>query len=276
VHTLYRMIRVLSCICCVVMLWSVVVTAKVRAEGAQQSNVSPTPASIVLPSPLPLTTQSIATPTPTYTPSPLAPVLLEALTEANVRAEPDPESELLGTIRAGDVYAVIGRYFRWYQFRFEETPRGTGWVFDELVTITGDESEILDLSENAVPTADGTSVAATNVALEITQTPGGILTATAAAVVIPLPVETNGSANNVLNTDLANGLTVLPTFTYPPEIAPLPPENAFQVGADLDATPTLVPDGLIFSNTDGVPPILPILLLGAAGILGLAITSFRR
>jgi len=264
----------------VFVLWSaiilgIVAIAEVHAEEPQQSNVSATPASIVLPSPLPLMTQAATTPTSTYSPSPIAPVLLEALTEANVRAEPDPESELLGTIRAGDVYAVIGRYFRWYQFQFDESRSGTGWVFDELVTITGDETAILDLSENAVPTADNTALAATNMAEAITQTPGGILTATAGALVIPFPVETS-STNDSLNFQQSSAAAALPTFTYPPDVPAIPPDSAFQVGTVLAATPTLTSSNLSLSSGEGVPPILPILVLGGAGLLGLAVTVSRR
>src|SRR5262249_27404694 len=102
-------------------------------------------------------TQAVSTPTATYTATPVGPVLLEALTEANVRAKPDPESDLLGTIHTGDVYPVLGRYYRWYQFQYNKSASGTGWVFDDLVKITGDESQILDLSENALPTVDNTA-----------------------------------------------------------------------------------------------------------------------
>ena len=97
------------------MVFTVLRPAKTSADDQQQINISATPALITLPSPLPFSTQEIATPTATYTPTPVAPVVLEALTEANVRSDPDPESDLLGTIRAGDLYLVLGRYYRWYQ-----------------------------------------------------------------------------------------------------------------------------------------------------------------
>jgi hypothetical protein len=248
-------------------------TMKTSASSLQQINISATPASIILPTSV-LATEGIATPTATYTPTPPGAALLEAFTEANVRAEPDPESELLGTIRAGDLYTVIGRYYRWYQFRYDQTPGQTGWVFDELVQITGDESQIRDLTEDAVPTTDPTSVAGTATIEAITQTPGGILTATAEAVIIPLPVQPgNGGATP----ETANSSSVLPTFTYPPDVAVTPPESAYKAAnATFDSTPTLVPNSLEFVVTEGAPPIVPILVLAGIGLFGLVISTFRR
>ena len=252
-------------------------STSVEANPEQQINISATPASIILPSPLPLTTQQVSTPTATYTPTPVGPVLLEAKTEANVRAEADPGAELLGTIRAGDVYAVIGRYYRWYQFQYDKSASGTGWVFDELVNITGDESKILDLSDNAVPTVDGTMVAATETQDAVTQTPGGILTVTAAAQVVPLPIESgNNSVTVPQNNALPGDVSVLPTFTYPPDVPLVAPDSALKSDPSLLATATLAPNSLVFSIAEGLPPIAPILILGGLGLLGLVISSYRR
>ncbi len=253
------------------------VSSNVYAETQKQINISATPASIILPSPLPLTTQQLITPTATYTPTPPGPVLLEALTEANVRAQADPGAELLGTIRAGDVYPVIGRYYRWYQFQYDTSPSGTGWVFDELVQITGDESKILDLSDNALPTTDGTAVASTQTQEVITQTPGGILTATSASQVIPLPVEPGNVSAGVapLSSD-PGAVAVLPTFTFPPDVPPIVPDSALRSDQILDGTATLTPNSLEFSVAEGLPPLAPILILGGLGLLGLVISSIRR
>ncbi|MEO8607653.1 MAG: SH3 domain-containing protein [Chloroflexota bacterium] len=249
----------------------------VEADTEHQINISATPASIILPSPLPLTTQQLSTSTATYTPTPVGPVLLEAITEANVRAEADPNAELLGTIRAGDVYPVIGRYYRWYQFQYDKSASGTGWVFDELVTITGDKSKIVDLSDNALPTANGTFVAATDTQQAITQTPGGILTATAASQIIPLPLESGNNTAIVPQTNgSSGGNPVLPTFTYPPDVPPVAPDSALRANTSTLVTPTLVPSSLIFSATEGLPPLAPILILGGLGLLGLVISSYRR
>ena len=243
-----------------------------KAEESQQINVSATPASITLPSPLPLITQEQIISTATYTPSPPGSALLEAITEANVRAEPDPESERLGTIRSGEVYNVIGRYYRWFQFQYNQSPSGTGWVFDELVNIAGDESRIIDLSENTLPTADNTALAGTSTMEAITLTPGGILTATAAQV----PVQPGNAPEGVSGSQPAGTIQILPTFTYPPEVALVPPENAYSSSVVLNATPTLIPNSIAFSISDGVPPLVPILILGGVGLLGLFVTSYKR
>jgi hypothetical protein len=260
-------------------LWiaiSIVLVTTTKAEESQQINVSATPASITLPSPLPLTTQEQSTSTATYTPSPPGPALLEAVTEANVRAEPDPESERLGTIRSGEVYTVIGRYYRWYQFQYNQSPSGTGWVFDELVNIAGDESRIVDLSENALPTADNTALAATSTMEAITLTPGGVLTATAASSVIQLPVQPGSMPESVSGSQPSGTIQILPTFTYPPDVALALPENAYSSAVLLDVTPTPIPNSIAFSISEGVPPLVPILILGGVGLLGLFITSYKR
>jgi hypothetical protein len=254
----------------------IVLATTAKAEETQQINVSATPASITLPSPLPFTTQEQILATATYTPSPPGSALLEAITEANVRAEPDPESERLGTIRSGEVYNVIGRYYRWFQFQYNQSPSGTGWVFDELVNIAGDESRIVDLSENALPTADNTALAATSTMEAITLTPGGILTATAASSVVQLPIQPGNELEGLSGSQPNGTIQILPTFTYPPEVAVVPPENAYSSAVVLNATPTLIPNSIAFSISEGVPPLVPILILGGVGLLGLFITSYKR
>jgi hypothetical protein len=246
----------------------------IYAEELRQVVVSPTPAPINLPSPLPFSTDVLSTATLTRTPTAPGPALLEAINEANVRAQPDTESERLGTIRPGETYPIIGRYFRWYQFQFAQSPTGTGWVFDELVRIIGDETAIRDLAEEALPTTDTTAVGLTGTMEAITQTPGGILTATASAQFIPLPIE-GATSSMPLDSVLEGEATLLPTFTFPPEVALLPPENAYQAGSMLNGTPTLAPDQTGIVVMEGFPPIVPILLLAGFGILGLLITTRR-
>jgi hypothetical protein len=246
----------------------------IYAEELHQVVVSPTPAPINLPSPLPFSTDVLSTATLTRTPTAPGPALLEAINEANVRAQPDTESERLGTIRPGETYPIIGRYFRWYQFQYAQSPTGTGWVFDELVRIIGDETAIRDLAEEALPTTDDTAVALTGTMEAITQTPGGILTATASAQFIPLPIE-GATSNAPLETILEGEATFLPTFTYPPEVALVPPENAYREGSTVNGTPTLAPNQSGIVVMEGIPPILPILLLAGFGILGLLVTTRR-
>lgn len=262
--------------------------AGVHADESLQVPVSPTPVSISLPTAIPFagsTQIGSTTPTLTRTPTAIGPVMLQAKTEANVRTEADPEAERLGTIRAGDMYPILGRYFRWLQFQYDQSPSGTGWVFDELVDIVGDESAIRDLSAEAVPTTDPAVQAQTETAEAITLVPGGALTATANARVISIPEPPlPGFPDNTTGAVLVNpegtaelslpGATFLPTFTFPPNV-PLATPSAGQEIA-LAVTPTDAP-GLVSSpTTTNLPPIVPILLLGALGVLGLAISSFRR
>lgn len=260
-----------------VIVVSIVLFRVVQAEDPKQVVVSATPIPINIPSPLPFVTQAIeVSATATRTPTPRGAVLLEALTEANVRAQPDTEAERLGSIRAGDVYPVIGRYFRWYQFQYEQSPSGTGWVFDELVRIIGDETTITDLNEGAVPTIDPIILAETATWEAITQTPGGILTATASSGQIPLPIPPGQGGADVIPEDIGVA-GVLPTYTFPPNIVALaPPEITQEVsGNQIETTEDIIEFDNITLSTN-IPPITPILLLGGLGIIGLFISSFRR
>lgn len=252
---------------------------QIRAREAQQVAVSATPASIVLPSPLPLSTQESvnATPTLTRTPTVQGPAMLEPLTEANVRGQPDPESELLGTIRVGDLYPIIGRYFRWYQFQYPQSPSGTGWVFDELVQIIGDEASITDLSVEELPTVDVVAQAGTETQAAVTQTPGGVLTQTAQVIQLPVQGATVPGVEVTPGAVGESAINVLPTFTFPPEVALVPPDTAYSVATGIELTPTPAPaNTLLISISDGLPPITPVLLLGGFGLLGLFITSRRK
>ncbi len=278
------MVRVLKLL---LIVGAAVVVTGARENMALQVPVSPTPVSISLPSPLPFAAATQAGPTtatPTRTPTPIGPAMLQAITEANVRAEPDPDAERLGTIRAGDMYPVMGRYFRWLQFQYDSSPSGTGWVFDELVEIIGDESAIRDLSVEAAPTTDPLVLAQTATTEAILLSPGGDLTATANARVISIPapplpgMSGDTGSSSVESSAEALSLPVetvlLPTFTFPPNIVAATPTDALAVA--LAVTPTSAADALRLPTTSSVPPIVPILVLGALGVLGLAVSSFRR
>jgi hypothetical protein len=236
------------------------------ATGSKLSaQITATPARINLTTATPLPTSQLLTATPTRTPTPIGLVVLEAITEANVRADPDPESERLGTIRAGEIYPVVGRYFRWLQFQYEPSPNGRGWVFDELVTVVGDQSTIRDLTVQDVSTADPAVLAITQTSEAITLTPGGILTATENAKAIAAP-----SVEFRAQTEHAGSTIALPTFTYPPNI--VRPES----GGFAALEPTTSPNVLADENTGGLPPIVPIAVLGGIGLVGLLVSSLRR
>lgn len=240
-----------------------------------QGSVSPTPVQVQIPNAAApgSVEQAAVTPTPTRTPTPVGPALLEALTEANVRAEADLEAEKLGTIRAGDTYPILGRYFRWLQFQYDKSPNGTAWVFDELVTIIGDETAILDLNVNALPTVDVAAVNATGTWEAITQIPGGILTATAESRVLPAPGSSLGEPGQVTS---GSGLPqLLPTFTWPPDLAAASGQTPSPTPAD-GIAPDPAAESVDNPLDTAVPPIVPIALLGGVGLLGLFAASLRR
>jgi hypothetical protein len=244
------------------------------SDPALQELVSPTPARITIASPTPILTEaSAATATWTPTVTAIGALLLEAQNEANVRSGPDINAEKLGTIRAGETYVIIGRSFRWIQFQYDISPSGTGWVYDELVNIIGNPDDIVDLNANILPTVDTSIVNATQTWEAITQTPGGVLTATADARIIQAPgvVTSDAIDGGSINGSDSNN-AVLPTFTYPPGIAPQAPTQA--VGAVSTITPES--NTLVEAASNGIAPIVPILAFGGLGILGLTITSMRR
>jgi SH3 domain-containing protein len=257
-------------------LLAAVVVSTIQADETQQVLVSATPVPVSLPSPLPFVTEGpLATEPPTRTPTPNGIVLLEALSEANVRSEPDTNSERLGTIRNGDVYTVVGQYYRWYKFEYDTSPSGFGWVFDDLVHIIGDENSIADLTQTSLPTLDPIIAGQTGTVDAVTQTPGGILTLTANAGAIPLPGQSNpGNSSQGIN--LQDNGSVLPTYTFPANIllpTPLPTlPNDVEVGTATEATG----DTTNLPLSSPIPPIAPILVLGALGLLGLFISSYRR
>lgn len=233
--------------------------------AAQQPSATPVRVTIATSTPI-STAQQLATATFTWTPTPPAATQLEALPEAgevNVRALPDPSSQRLGTIRAGDQYIVRGRYFSWYLFDFPASPTGTGWVFGQLVRIIGDERSIPDNNPYTVPTpsADAEAQATLSALLEL---PGGEATATAASRIIVLPTSTVD-----FTLAMPNAAEGRPTYTPPAEFNPRIPAAAAPDEPDLVAALTSVGVG-------GVAPIVPIAGLAAVGMIGLLVGLLRR
>ena len=205
-------------------------------------------------------------PTATRTPTPLGIALLEAKEFANVRAEPSTEAAQLGTIRIGETYNVIGRYISWIQFEYPPSPTGRGWVFGELVNLTGNIENIPEIDPFAGQTqVDSAAQGATATQGILTQTPGGVLTATAVSGLLAQP--------GVMTATLEGTPAILPTFTFPPGMVALAPTAGAAVSPEStseNAPPVPV------TNDGGIPPIAPILILGAVGLLGLALSSLRR
>ncbi len=241
-----------------------------------QEQVSATPVNVSLPTATPITTQQFAeTPTATRTPTAVGPVQLtprESAGPVNVRLLPDPESERLGAISPGERFNVTGRYFEWYQIQYDLSPNGRAWIFGQLVEIIGDASTITDVDPFAEPTVDSAIVAATQTWEAITQTPGGILTATANARVLPAPTSNNAaSANSDTFDSTAEADAIAPTFTYPPDIVAIAPTRGEASANTGTTSPETAP-----AQSEGIAPLLPIVILGGVGLVGLFISSFRR
>jgi hypothetical protein len=92
-----------------------------------------------------------------------------------------------------------------------------------------------------------------------------MLTATANLRVLSVPEGDSGGVDQV-----AGAPTILPTFTYPPDIVAIAPTQGVPL------TPTASPDLALPEISDGVPPIVPIIVLGGLGLLGLAVSSILR
>lgn len=247
---------------CVALFVPLLLVSAVQAAPPEQApTATPIPVNVA---PVAQPTEpSIQIATLTWTPQPTSGIMLEAREFANVRAEPDTNSAQLGVIRAGETYNVIGRYFSWIQFQFPSSPNGRGWVFGDLVNIIGNENEIPEVEFSAVPTLAPVDQAATQTLSIVTQTPGGLLTATAASSA----GGTGGIPGGVGGTP-----GVLPTFTYPPNIVPIAPT----VGSPISAEATEAPVTETRTTSSSLPPILPILALFGAGLLGLAVSAVRR
>jgi hypothetical protein len=200
--------------------------------------------------------------------------VLEPIDFANVRDAPDINAQDIGDIRSGERYTVIGRSGLWYQFQYDRAPNGIGWVYSELVTITGDVNTIPELTLQPVATVDPLIVGATQTVAAALLLPGGEFTITAAAggLVGTLAVG-NPAASDPRATAPPEG-TALPTFTYPPgivRVTPLAVANA-GVATELDVEQIEISQ----ADLQRIPPILPIVALGGLGVLGLMVSGFRR
>jgi len=238
------------------------------AASPQYQDATATPAQINL-SPVAQAAQdqNSGGPTPTRTATPPGIALLEAKDFANVRADPSTDSAQLGQIKAGDKYNVIGKYVSWIQFEFQASPTGKGWVFGDLVNLSGNVDNIPNIDPYAGTQADSAVSGATATQSILTQTPGGVLTATVLARIA-------APQQGIIAATDSGTHEIEPTFTYPPGLIPIAPSP----GAPVSTTQS--PDNpssvLPTTNTNNLPPIVPILVLGGLGLLGLALNSLRR
>jgi len=217
---------------------------------------------------VPTPTATLSDAVPTSTPQDV--VLIEALSEVNVRSSPEvTEDNRIGSIRAGERYVVLGQYFNWVQFQYDQVPSNRGWVYRDLIEIIqGDEASIPVIEVNATPTLDPQVGAATQTREAILAAPGGALTVTAQSRILQLPGVEQGSDNEVVVP--SNG-TVLPTYTFPPNISLRPTTSAETDNALVEAPVS----GGSTPTGGGVPPIIPIVTLSFFGIAGLALSVFR-
>lgn len=238
---------------------------------AQQS--TPITVQLSTATPLPLLgggSSPLASPTPMPTDTPVGGAELEAITESNVRSDASTEADRLGVIVPGERYLITGRYFRWLQFRFPNSPSGLAWVYDELVTITGDQSLIPDLSVEQ-PTADPAISASTETAAAILAVPGGDMTATAGARILQGPVSVDGSTVQDESSLNPEGETRLPTFTPAPAVNELVAQSAI--------VPTATQEMNFIDRTvnrGAMPPLIPIAALIGFGMVGLVASFMRR
>ena len=239
------MLRLLLLVICAFCSWCHSMPAWAQAR----STATPVAAVIITPTPEGLDPPT-ATSTATLSPTPLPAVRLRALSSAgniNVRALPNLDSNILGIIADATEYRVLRNYFRWYEFRYDPSPNGRGWVYGDLVEIIGDSSliEVIDNADDIERPGQAENLLAT--ADDERQRSIAISTVRA------------DSAESV---ELA-GETALPTFTRPAPTQASPNEQ-IQIEAGIQ-------DSLLH-----IPPILPIAVLGGLGLLGLLISAIRR
>lgn len=223
------------------------------APSYGQGGADATPVRANLVTPTPENAQARApTITPSFTPTPLPAARLQALQSAgnvNVRALPDIESDLLGTIAHGTLYPVLRNYYRWYELSFELSPNGRAWVYGDLVTIEGDPSQIEVIDNLQAVVAPGSLAAIGGENADRTDTnPRTIEIATGEA-----------DAASVVEVIEA---TPLPTYT--------PPATQPSFVRQLEVVEASEPRLL------DLPPLLPILALAGLGFVGLLISMLRN
>ena len=71
-------------------------------------------------------------------------VYAQAIGQANLRAAADIESRLIGEIRSGTNYPVLGRNprFPWLLLGERDSTLPMGWVFETLVSVTGNLNQV--------------------------------------------------------------------------------------------------------------------------------------
>ena len=124
-------------------------------------------------------------------------VFAEAIGSANLRSRPDVNAEKVGEIVSGTQYPVIGRseFFPWVLLGDVTTLQPIGWVFNELVTITG--------NINAIPLSN----------VDVTNPPTPAPTVDSSVPVISPDVTATGPAITPLSVTFTPTASPTPNFT---------------------------------------------------------------
>lgn len=227
------------------------------ADVVERQAPTSTPVQLVIPSP---TIPPTATEPPTRTPTEfLERAMAEALSdETNIRSDADINASRVAQIFPGTLYPVLGRRFEWYQIEFPNSPTGTAWVHQSVVAITGNADLIPDLTFEELPTVDPTFLAQQRTAEAVEGTPGAGATLTAIFMITPTGVFTAAPDES----------TPTPPGTPPPTFSPPAITSTWVVIPNTNPTTA--------ESEGGIPAIVPILALGAVGLMGLLVGFLRR
>lgn len=247
-------------------------------QSEAQPRITDTSLPVVIPTTAPTNTPRSLTnpiiepsPSPTFTATQPLPdarlVSVAAPGTALIRDFPE-NGTVLGVLLDNTQYQVLGYYFSWYQIQYRDAQNGTAWVYLDDIQVSGNIQEIPFIDPNNQPVQLSAQDLASQTAFARFQTPGVAETATAESRVLEIG-ETQVS-NPVGNSEFPQ------LYTEPAEIVPLqtlPPGNS-------NLTPAIQQDIVDFTldsvSKGNIPPILPILVLFIAGVLGMMIAGLRN
>lgn len=147
------------------------------AAATPAPSATATPAAVTAPGPSPAPTlTTTAAPSPTPTDPPRGP-LATTLGEANIRFGPGVEYPVILRVEAGNTYTILEQHtlVPWLRIALAESPTGSGWIFREVIEISGDLSTVP--GTNAIQFAYPT----------LTATPQVVVVSSAPWSGIPLP-----------------------------------------------------------------------------------------
>ena len=233
------------------------------SASAQVTN-TPVSVRITTNTPVP-TVPLVVTDAPTRTPTPLGPIVARIKPDfisQNAYTLPELESEALGTLKEDTPYVVVARYFRWLRIQYDE--RRFGWIFDDYVDLIGDTTAIEEFDPYLEATAEVVDDG------RIIDAP----TSVSGVVVVDVTPAEGDDANTTVQ------IFALPTFTYPPNVdvnaVAVQPTREPQVLITSTPVPDTIPELVEDVLQNGVPPFVPIVGLGAIGLLGLLLSLLRR